>query len=81
MTIDGELTFGGSVTLQYESADKPRLEVGEYTLFSAGSIAGFDASRWTLETSAESPRPACVLCDGRSVVLRVDKRGLVIICK
>ena len=81
MTIDGELTFGGSVTLQYESADKPRLEVGEYTLFSADSIAGFDASRWTLETSAESPRPACVLCDGRSVVLRVDKRGLVIICK
>ena len=75
VAIAGSLAFGGAVRLQYKAADASRPEIGSYTLFTADSITGFDASAWTLETSGVRLRPAHVSCDGHSVVLTVGEFG------
>ncbi|MBR2837801.1 MAG: hypothetical protein IKE55_03355 [Kiritimatiellae bacterium] len=75
LALSGTLTFAGSVRLQYGAGDASRPAAGRYTLFTADSIEGFDASAWTLESSAERPRPASVSCDGHSVTLTIGESG------
>ncbi len=76
MTLAGNLTFGGAVRLQYKAPGASRPARGNYTLFTADSITGFDASAWTLETSGVRVRPAYVSCDGHSVTLTVAEFGM-----
>ena len=73
------LENGGTVSF---SGDVSALPVGEYTVFTAGSIANPGAiSTWTVEGNFRASRIVSLRCADGAVILKVEPKGLLLIVR
>lgn len=89
LAVSGTLTFSGAATVTLEDPAFAKIAAGEYTVFAATEIVGFDPHAVTLDTSALATRKSfsfVTVTDGETgkmtaVKLRVMNPGMLLIVR
>lgn len=83
VAVTGQAVLGSSLTIRLTADNVKRIPPGEYTIFSAAELSGFDASQLTLDVEEAmcKRRSYSVRQVGNSLVLTVAPHGLLLMVR
>ena len=83
LTVDGKVTFGDAVVVSLSGGGKVFDAPGDYTILEAtGGLENVDLANWSCDTSVFSDLRSYTLKQvGNAIVLRVERKGAVLIVR
>ena len=78
LIVSGKMSFAGAQNVTV-SSQKPGLEPGDYVLAESGGMEAVDVSGWTVRFEGFGARDAKLQVDNGRIVLRIQRRGLVLL--